>query len=447
MSSNEQNNPGNSRRIQEIPLMNRRITNFVKGKPITILAFGSGSIPPSLHEKIVKAGFRLKEVESISHLLTHEGSNTCALIVNLDVMTDKQRARMLQLAQQAMNLPVIAISTQSGLQERIEAIRMGATAFVTTPVNDDQVLAELMALTERYEADPYQVLLIDDQVSVAAYIADTLTESGFKVTTIHDPVSELMAYLQNNIPDLILLDLYMPGINGQELAGVIRQQESLLSVPIVFLSNENSQRVQVQAMATGADVFLCKPVQPLDLLYAVESRIRRGRAVRNLVTRDPLTSLWNRRESVRRLEDEVLRCERYGYKLCVALLDLDRFKSINDSWGHSTGDRVIRHFALALRSQLRDGDVIGRLGGEEFLVVLPETTVVVAEKVLNRVGEYLRGNQPDERFCYTFSAGLVKCQSGTKLDTVLEQADNCLYQAKHAGRNRIVSANGGNAAS
>ena len=119
------NNPGIQRLLSEIPLMSRRIPNFVPGKPITILTFGTESVPASLGQRIEKAGFRLKAVESISHLLTHEGNNTCALIINLDVITDKQRQRMLQLASQTMQLPVIAISTQSTLEERIDAIRMG----------------------------------------------------------------------------------------------------------------------------------------------------------------------------------------------------------------------------------------------------------------------------------------------------------------------------------
>lgn len=428
----------NNRLMNGMSLMSRRIPDYEPGRPITILTFGVDSIPDSLTAKIEGAGFRLKAVESISHLLTHEGKNTCALIINLDVISDKQRERMLQLARQEVPLPVIAISTQSSLEERIDAIRMGATAFVTTPVNDDQVLSELISLTERYEVDPYQVLIIEDQKSVAGYLSQTLEEAGFKTSVITDPAAELMLYLQNHIPDLILLDLYMPGFNGQELAGVIRQQESLLSVPIVFLSNEKNQSVQVQAMVTGADVFLSKPVKPEDLLYAVESRIRRGRAVRNLVTRDALTSLWNRRESLRRLKEEVTRCQRYGNKLVVALIDLDRFKRINDTWGHPVGDRVIRHFAMLLKTKLRDGDVVGRLGGEEFLVVFPETSQALAEKVLGRVAESLRNEQPDERFAYTFSGGLVRCQPGMRMVEVLERADLALYQAKHDGRDRIV---------
>ena len=438
--ADEMNNPGIDRLLTEISLVSRRIPDYRPGEPVTVLAFGTDSLPGSLADKIRHAGYRLKEVESISHLLTHEGNNTCALIVNLDVLSDKQRTRMLQLARQSVHLPVIAISSANGLDERITAIRMGATAFIATPVNDDQVLDELASLTERYEKDPYQVLVIDDQPSVGSYLKSTLEEAGFLVTAISDAQQDLMPYLQNNIPDLILLDLYMPSVNGQELAGVIRQQETLISVPIVFLSNEISPQVQMHAMCTGADVFLSKPVNPLDLLYAVESRIRRGRVVRNLVTRDPLTSLANRRESLRRLEEEVLRCQRYGNRLCVALLDLDFFKRINDGFGHAAGDRVIRHFALMLKRTLREGDLAGRLGGEEYLVILPETSLPLAVTALQKVADYLRDNQPYEEFSYTFSAGVTRCLPGMSVDQVLEVADQALYQAKHEGRDRIVTA-------
>ncbi|MCD8522825.1 MAG: diguanylate cyclase [Saccharospirillaceae bacterium] len=435
--TDEIDNPGIKRLLAEIPLLNRRIQHYQPGIPITILAFGTGTVPPSLAEKIRGAGYRLKEVESISHLLHHEGNNTCALIVNLDALNNKQQQRVLQLAQQNLHLPVLAISTASGLEERIIAIRMGAQAFITTPVNDDQVLEEIHALTERYERDPYQVLIVDDQPSVAEFLASTLQEAGFVTHVITRPMTELMPYLQNHLPDLILLDLYMPGISGQELAGVIRQQDSLISVPIVFLSNEISPKIQVQAMCTGADVFLTKPVQPLDLLFAVESRIRRGRMVRNLVTRDSLTALLNRRESMRRLQEEVLRCQRYGNKLCVALLDLDRFKQINDTHGHAVGDRVIKHFALLLKNSLRDGDIVGRIGGEEFMAVLPETTLAVARQTFVRMADTLKEN-PFGHSAYTFSGGLVRCLPGMMVESLLEQADAALYSAKEAGRDQIV---------
>lgn len=120
------------------------------------------------------------------------------------------------------------------------------------------------------------------------------------------------------------------------------------------------------------------------------------------MTRDSLTALLNRRESMRRLQEEVLRCQRYGNKLCVALLDLDRFKRINDTYGHAVGDRVIKHFSLQLKNSLRDGDIIGRIGGEEFMVVLPETTLAVARRTFERLAEELRENPFSDFFLYIF---------------------------------------------
>ncbi len=438
MANSERSNPGIRRLLGEVALINRSIADYKSHLPLTVLAFGPQALTPALQQRLKAEGFNVKVIESISHLLVHKDNNGCALLVHLDHMNDKQRQRMQQLAAEEGQLPVIAISSDTSLQERLVAIRMGAVAFNTTPVNDAQVVADIKALTERYQHDPYQILIIEDQTSVAGFYAATLEDAGFQAAVISQPLTELMPYLYNHTPDLILLDLYMPAINGQELAGVIRQQENLISVPIVFLSNEMSPEVQMKAMCTGGDVFLSKPVRPADLLFAVESRVRRGRAVRNLVTSDPLTSVLNRREVLRRLNEEVARCQRYGSRLCIAVLDLDRFKLINDRFGHSSGDRVIKHFAISLVKGLRDGDIVGRLGGEEFLVLMPETRTPVANTAMQRVAQEIRQAPPESQLAYTFSGGVVQCLPGNRGDDLLEQADALMYRAKSEGRDRII---------
>ena len=424
--------------FRDANLVQRSIRYFDGGSGAMVLIFASSSFDERLYRMIEEAGFQVKIVESVSHLLTHDNANACALIVNLDTLNEKQRTRMEQLARQGNSLPVIAISSEYGLAERLIAIRMGATAFIETPVNCEDVVKELVALTERFSSDPYQVLVIDDQPSVMTFLKSTLEHHGFVVHGITDPAQQLMTFLQQHTPDLILLDLYMPGINGQELAGVIRQLDNLISVPMIFLSNELSSDVQIRAMCTGADAFLTKPVEEKALLYAVESRIRRGREVRNLVTRDPLSSLLNRREILRRLDEEVVRCQRYGNRLCLALLDLDHFKRVNDEFGHEMGDRVIRHFSMLLRDNLREGDIIGRQGGEEFLVVFPETVLPVAISVMERLATKLDANPVSEHLRYTFSAGLVRALPGIPAERLLHSADMALYQAKSEGRNRIT---------
>jgi len=421
-----------------VSLLHRRIHEYVAGEPLHVLLLGRNETTEQLAAAVERAGYRAKIVDSISHLLAREEPNTFAVVINLDVISERQHQWLIDLAESNKQWPVIALSQVDTLSIRATAVRMGGQAFFTTPYEPLRIVSELDALSERFERDPYQVLVIDDQQSVADYYASVLQQAGFITQTVVTPLTELMPYLQNHIPDLILLDLYMPDINGQEVAGIIRQMENLISVPIVFLSCEMSPRHQLRALCTGADTFLTKPVRPADLLSAVESRIRRGRAVRNLVTRDSLTSLLNRRETQRRLQEEVARNHRYGHPFCLVMVDLDNFKFINDTYGHAMGDQVIVHFSKALVSSLRENDIVGRWGGEEFVLGLCDTDPDGAQQILARLAKHLENSSPGENFHYTFSGGLISCSVEHSVDSMLEIADRCLYQAKKEGRNKFV---------
>ncbi|WP_419810368.1 diguanylate cyclase [Bacterioplanoides sp.] len=422
-----------------VSLLHRKIHEYVKGEPLHVLLLGRNDDTEMLAESIAQAGYRAKIVDSISHLLAREEANTFSVIINLDVISEKQHQWLIDLADSHKQWPVIALSSEDNLDIRAAAVRMGGQSFFTSPFDTHAIVTELNALSERFERDPYQVLVIDDQRSVADYYSSVLREAGFITETITSPMTDLMPYLQHHIPDLILLDLYMPEISGQELAGIIRQMSNLISVPIVFLSCEMSPEHQLRALCTGADTFLTKPVKSADLLAAVESRIRRGRTVRNLVTRDPLTGLLNRRETLRRLEEGMDRFQRYGHALSLVMLDLDHFKAINDNHGHAVGDSVLKHFSMALQSVLRDDDIICRWGGEEFVLVLNETGPGTATKIVQRVSAFLLNSSPFEDFKYTFSAGIVSTAAGMNSENMLDIADRRLYQAKAQGRNCVVS--------
>jgi diguanylate cyclase (GGDEF)-like protein len=249
-----------------------------------------------------------------------------------------------------------------------------------------------------------------------------------------------MPALTDFVPDLILLDLYMPYCNGQDLAGIIRQMDNLLSVPIIFLSAEASSNLQLRAMSTGADAFLTKPVSSDDLLLTVQSRIKRGRALRDLVTKDHLSSLLNRRESIRRLDEEISRSRRTGTHLSVAMLDLDHFKKINDSEGHSIGDWVIKFFSRSMQKVFRDCDIIGRHGGEEFLVIFPDTEPDTAQLACKRLKKYIKDSESDLPIAFTYSGGLALLSNEDTSHSILERADIALYKAKEKCRNKVITA-------
>jgi diguanylate cyclase (GGDEF)-like protein/PAS domain S-box-containing protein len=165
--------------------------------------------------------------------------------------------------------------------------------------------------------------------------------------------------------------------------------------------------------------------------------------LRELATTDPLTGALNRRQLFELAEEEVRRAERYGRPLCFSMLDLDHFKAVNDRYGHAVGDEALRAVASAFRRSLRTTDRLARHGGEEFVVMLPETPLLTARGAIERIRasvEALRFDAKGDRIAITVSAGVVAWRSGESVDAVLDRADGALYQAKRAGRNQVVAA-------
>ena len=246
-------------------------------------------------------------------------------------------------------------------------------------------------------------------------------------------------------PELVLMDLYMPDYPGQELAGVIRQYDNWASLPIVFLSAETDLDVQLQAVGKGADDFLTKPINDAQLVAAVRVRIERARQLSVQISRDSLTGLLKHAAIKEMVDIEAARSRRTGKPATVAMLDIDHFKAVNDTYGHAVGDLVISSVAMLLRQRLRRSDVIGRYGGEEFAVILPECDIEDAQRLLEDIRlrfSTVHFNHEDREFTCTLSAGLASSSQfpdhgGSEL---LVAADEALYQAKRGGRNQIRSA-------
>jgi len=193
-------------------------------------------------------------------------------------------------------------------------------------------------------------------------------------------------------------------------------------------------------MSLGGDEFLQKPIQPEHLISAVKSRVIRYRALRALMVRDSLTGLLNHTSFKERLRTEVLRAHRLGHTLSVALLDIDFFKKVNDTYGHPAGDRVIKNLARLLKQRLRGADIIGRYGGEEFAVALPDTPLDGAVKALDNIRasfEAIEQFAGEHTFRTTLSAGVTECTGSCDGETLIQRADEALYAAKHGGRNQV----------
>lgn len=341
------------------------------------------------------------------------------------------------------NIPVMFMSARDDVYARLQAVRAGGLAYFTKPVNVPSLIDKLDELTTHREPEPYRILIIDDDPAVSAFYNLVLREHDMITYVVNNPL-DFMQPLVDLRPDLILMDLYMPNCTGLELAAVIRQQESYVGIPIVFLSTETNVEKQLMALHDGqGDDFLTKAIKPDHLISVVKNRAERSRVLRGSMIRDSLTGLFNHTTTREYLHREVLFARRRHTPVSFAMIDLDKFKSVNDTYGHPVGDRVLKSLARVLQQRLRKTDIIGRYGGEEFAVILPETNGVDAFKVLDTIREdfsKIRQRTEVHEFRVTFSCGIADFPSYVDSMMITKVADESLYEAKRGGRNRVVLA-------
>jgi two-component system cell cycle response regulator len=293
-------------------------------------------------------------------------------------------------------------------------------------------------------------VLIAHRDAVLRRAARELLEGvGAEVGDEADPVAAAEA-VRLDRPHVVLLDHALDGEEERSLMRDVAGDPELLGTAVILVRPDAGVADVVQALAAGAvDVWTGEHVLPelvARVRAAFRSRqlldlaLRRFTDLEDLAYRDELTELPNRRGTVRQLEVLISRSRRHGHQLCVLLVDADRFKAINDDHGHATGDVVLRELAGRLRDRVRREDLVGRWGGEEFLVALPETTpdagVAVAESLREAVGRAPVGASGTE-LCVTVSIGLAGW-TGEPLEDLVDRADRALYAAKAGGRDRVV---------
>lgn len=388
-------------------------------------------------------GFRGQQFETAEELLLATQKHKPETIV-IDVDFGETKMGGINLIKQIQAnhetpIPVIFVCDDEGdIETRLQAVRAGGEEFFACTVDPGQLVEKIESYTRATPQEPYRVLVVDDSRAQAVFIENALKKAGMIPKVITDPMQVLIA-LEQFSPEIIIMDMYMPGCTGMELAKVIRQQDKFVSVPIIYLSAEDDINKQLHAMSLGGDDFLTKPINPRHLVATIHNRGRRARSLQALMIRDSLTGLYNHTHTLYLLETEILKAQKSGNPLTFVMMDIDNFKKINDTYGHAIGDRVLKSLALFLKQRLRKTDHIGRYGGEEFAIVLPNTTESDAKQMLNDIRERfsdLRQPAGDQEFRVTFSCGVAQSR-GESAQALSERADRALYEAKHAGRNCV----------
>jgi diguanylate cyclase (GGDEF)-like protein len=335
---------------------------------------------------------------------------------------------------------VIFISIHDEMDYRLGAIRAGGVAYFTKPINSTELIDQLDLITASQIQEPFRVLIVDDNLIGLDYHTAILEQAEMIVKTVSEPM-KLLEVLSDFNPDLILMDLYLPDCNGIELTKVIRQMDGFLSTPVVYLATENDFNTQSEAKGLRGDDFLLKPLEPAHLISAITSRVTRARSLRSLVIHDGLTGLLNHTGIKEELAREVVRSGRLNTPLSFAMVDIDFIKKINDMYGNSAGDRVIKSLARLLKQRLRETDIVGRYGGEEFAVIMNDTDAVSAAKVIDEIRNVfsrLLHLSQDEEFSANFSCGIADLAHFSDAAKLSEATEKALYQAKQRGRNKVI---------
>ena len=302
-----------------------------------------------------------------------------------------------------------------------------------------------------------KILLADDEPIARTMLEHWLTGWGYEVITVRDGEAALNALAADPTLRLAIVDWVMPKVDGIEVCRHIRSGAPEPYVYVVLLTAKDDKADIIQGLDAGADDYLVKPCNPLEL----KVRLRAGKRVIELqeqlvsaretlrieAMHDSLTMLLNRGATLEQLDRELLRAARRMTPVTVFMADLDHFKAINDTFGHATGDIVLREAARRLKIGVRAYDSVGRLGGEEFIAVLPECEAKVGHQVAQRLCRLVSEEPvvtPGGKVPVTVSIGVASSDqfAGATAEALLRAADSALYQAKHSGRARAILATG-----
>ena len=316
-----------------------------------------------------------------------------------------------------------------------------------------------MTTPHEVQAAASRILVVDDHEDNIELLRARLEAWGYEVQSAKDGL-EAISMVEAAPPDLILLDVMMPTIDGNEVARRIKQNPALPFIPIIMQTALDSTESKVEGLEAGADDYITKPIEFAELKARLRSMLRIKRLqeeleererqlleanerLRHMSRTDGLTGLDNRRYIEQQLDMMYAHSERLGEPLSCVMCDIDRFKSVNDEYGHHAGDAVLKQFALLLLQEAREIDRVGRYGGEEFVILLPGTVLDAAVTFAERVRKQI------EDHTFSFDGGTLKRTASfgvaawphpriTTCEGIMRRADDALYVAKETGRNRVV---------
>jgi len=362
------------------------------------------------------------------------------VVVLIDETPERAIAAVIALnADRDPPIPTVLLAGRDDLGARLAAVRAGIDIFLPWPAESSELIGQLDHLATLDDHAPYRVLILGADPIEANRTAALLESSGMQ-TRVAPASLRILEALAEFPPDMLLMDAALPDCTGTELGAVIHQFPTWSDLPILYLASAAEVERQLASGAAGADDFLVKPVPANRLRAAVSARAERRRSFRALIAQDPLTGLLTHRAIDRRIEAEVARADRMDRPLTLAILDIDRFRTLNQRHGYPVGDGVLRSLALLLRRRLRRSDIIGRFGGDRIAILLPETAPELAEELFDRIRIAFAGmthGGSDIPVSASFSTGIAASRAGRTAGELTRAAELTLLEAKQGGDGAI----------
>jgi diguanylate cyclase (GGDEF)-like protein len=418
-------------------------------RPLLLVVNTDAELAEQLVVEAVARGTRI-EISPTLPVARGALARACPDVVLLDLSSPAGTADGLtlltELSEQTPPVPVLVLTARDTFTDRVEVARRGGRGFLHKAVPPAQIVEAVVQLLARRRAAEIKVMAVDDDPQILAILQALLESQGIRLTPLTDPL-RFWDVLQQESPDLLILDVDMPDLNGIELCQVVRNDQRWTEMPVLFLTAHTDPGTIHRVFAVGADDFVSKPIVGPEFITRVTNRLERIRLLRTLAETDALTGVANRRKSTQVLDQFLCLASRQGQPFCLAVLDMDHFKRVNDHYGHAAGDEVLRRLGELLLRSFRGEDIVARWGGEEFLVGMygmsRDDGVQRLAAVLKTWRQEEFSGPGDVQFRITFSAGVAEYPTdGADLQALYRAADQALYLAKKAGRDRVLPAGG-----
>jgi diguanylate cyclase (GGDEF)-like protein len=420
---------------------------FVDERPLLLIIDPDHQLAEQLMNEAVNWGFRSAIATTLLEAETKiEQDAPTVVLLDPDIThptTDSLRL-LAKLSHQTPAMPVLVLTSHNRLTDRLEVAQLGGHGFLHKPLPPAQVLKAVAQAAQQADAAKQRVMVVDDDPQILATLKWFLEPWGLSVTTLNDP-QQFWEILESCSPDLLILAMDMPSLSGVELCQIVRNDPHWNRLPIIFLTAHTDTAIINQVFSGGADDFVSKPIVAPELISRIINRLERLKLLQHVAETDHLTRLSNRHKSTQDLNKYLQLATQQNYPLCLAILDLDNLKEINERHGYNTGDMVMRQWGQLLRQTFRPNTVVARWESDEFVVALSGMTKADGIQRFTQLLAALHHRQfvaPDQtQFRITFSAGIAQYpDDGADLHFLYQAASEALHQSKAAGYACIFSA-------